>query len=88
MKNAIIKQIKANKDHLAKNFTPKQKPAYLDKALYLANWVKKDEYFPISYDYEIVHEFSCKPYKGELIAYVYTNVSKTSIENIYIEAGV
>lgn len=84
-KKAIIHYIKANKKKLAKSFLPRIKEEELDKALVDKNWVRIDKYLPMSYDYEVVHEFDCRPYGGILRAYVYTSLDEFEIENVIVQ---
>ena len=85
-KKAIIRHIKANKKRLAKSFNPRRKEEELEKALVDINWVRIDKYFPMSYDYEVVHEFDCRPFGGILRAYVYTTLDEFEIENVMVQA--
>jgi hypothetical protein len=84
-KKAIVRYIKDNKKKLAKDFVPRREEGYLDKALIDKNWVRVGKYLPISYNYEIVNEFDCRPYNGELRAYVYTTRDEFEIENVIVQ---
>ena len=83
-KKAIIKYVKANKKKLAKTFVPRRKEESLDRALVDKNWVRTDKFKP-NYDYEIVHEFDCRPYSGQLKAYVYTTPREFEIVNVVVQ---
>ena len=85
LKQAILKYIKENKKKLAKTFVPRQSEEYMEKALIPRFWVRIDKGFPVSYDYEIVHTFDCRPYKGELRAYVYTSRNEKEIINVVVQ---
>ncbi len=84
-KKAIIRYVKANKKKLGKTFNPSQKEEYLDRALVDKNWVRVGKYFPLSYDYERVNEFDCRPYDGILRAYVYTSIDEFEIINVIVQ---
>ena len=84
-KKAILQYVKFNKKNIASTFNPKKIEGDMDKALVDTNWVHVDRYSPISYNYEIIHEFDCKAYKGKLKAYVYTTVGDQEIENVMVQ---
>jgi hypothetical protein len=84
-KKAIVYFVRDHKKKLGKSFAQSQPPEYLDKALSDRNWVHTGKYFPLSYDYELVHEFDCRPYNGELKAYVYTDPKELNIENVIVQ---
>ena len=86
MKKAIIAHLKAKKKRICKRFTLTKKEEELEKAENPITWVRTEVYKPISYDYETIHEFDCRPYEGMLTAYVYMNNAQTEIINVYIEA--
>lgn len=83
-KKAILSYVKSNKKKLAKTFVPRQDEEFLDKALVDKNWVREEK-SRLNYDYEIVHVFDCRPYNGELKAYVYTTPDEFIIENVVIQ---
>ena len=85
MKRSIIRYVKEHKKDLAKSFTPAQNQVYLDKALIDKNWVRTGKYPPLSYDYEVVHEFDCRPYKEKLKAYIYTSKDICEINNVIVQ---
>ena len=66
-------------------FTPKKTEQEMNKAMVDTNWIHVDKYLPVSYNYEIIHEFDCKPYKGALKAYVYLTVDEQKIENVVVQ---
>jgi hypothetical protein len=83
-KKAILKYVKENAQRLAKEFIPRRKESFMKKALIDINWVRTYK-GPLRYDYEIIHEFDCRPYKGHLKAYIYTTPDEFSIENTIVQ---
>ena len=83
-KKAILKYVQDNAKRLAKEFIPSKKEDFMKKALIDTNWVRTFK-GALHYDYEIIHEFDCKPYNGELRAYVYTTPDELSIENVIVQ---
>ena len=85
LKKVILHYVKENKRSIAKSFTPPKSEQDMGKALIDTNWKHIEKYYPLSYNYEIVREFECKPYKGELRAYVYLTVDESIIENVIVQ---
>jgi hypothetical protein len=85
MKKLIIQYVRDNQKKLAKSFYPARKPEDLEPALADKNWVHIDKYLPLSYNYEVVTEFDCRPYNDKLRAYVYTTPDGFKIENVIVQ---
>ena len=83
-KKVILEYVKENSKRLAKEFIPRRKEGFMKKALINTNWVRTFK-GKLHYDYEIIHEFDCRPYDGHLKAYVYTTVDEFEIENVIVQ---
>ena len=83
-KKVILEYVKENAKKLAEEFIPRRREKFMKKALIGTNWVRTFK-GKLHYDYEIIHEFDCRPYNGELKAYIYTTPDESKIENVIVQ---